>query len=421
MILIVRKVERMPTKRTFQKSVLLLGIIIFLTCSLAQELSWPLVRQGDTGILVQVVQRLLAHQGHALEVDGAFGGGTRQNVVDFQSGQDLAADGVVGEDTWLALIVSLEEGASGEAVKALQEALNSTYSYSIDVDGSFGPATLAAVVDFQALLGLEADGIVGPNTWKALVSPEAQSALLAASVTVPLTPECLQVSDWTDLVAFRPDGAAVRAADQVGFVQYLEEARGDLVNFDQYRVNVIRPPTINGSQLAARSFLAYMRANLNMFYDTKLAVFEPYNEGDTTFIGDEPLSALVHIDMLTDWPWPINNPDDGSVVVSYYDGLRWRFSTIWTYGDGFHPVSGTREFGVLDNGSGGFIVYTRGADRPTTYADTVLSDTIFTSADALWRSFQKNTAEFVVENGGEAELEEPIVGQFEWEKARGCF
>jgi hypothetical protein len=37
-----------------------------------------------------------------------------------------------------------------------------------DVDGIFGPNTLAVVKEFQRRHGLEVDGIVGPNTWRAL-------------------------------------------------------------------------------------------------------------------------------------------------------------------------------------------------------------------------------------------------------------
>lgn len=58
----------------------------------------------------------------------------------------------------------LQRGSKGKAVKVLQVILG-----GLDVDGSFGPATQAAVIAFQKAHGLEPDGIVGPKTWKALL------------------------------------------------------------------------------------------------------------------------------------------------------------------------------------------------------------------------------------------------------------
>jgi peptidoglycan hydrolase-like protein with peptidoglycan-binding domain len=56
----------------------------------------------------------------------------------------------------------LRMGDEGEFVTRLQTALG------IPADGDFGPATKAAVVDFQRKHGLHADGIVGLKTWSLL-------------------------------------------------------------------------------------------------------------------------------------------------------------------------------------------------------------------------------------------------------------
>lgn len=57
--------------------------------------------------------------------------------------------------------------SSGDFVTDAQEGLVS-WGAQIDADGLFGPATEAAVRDFQTDAGLAVDGIIGPNTWEAL-------------------------------------------------------------------------------------------------------------------------------------------------------------------------------------------------------------------------------------------------------------
>ena len=62
----------------------------------------------------------------------------------------------------------LRKGSTGEAVKRLQSRLNE-WGYELEVDGSFGPATLETVKDFQEKNNLEVDGSVGPLTWGKLL------------------------------------------------------------------------------------------------------------------------------------------------------------------------------------------------------------------------------------------------------------
>ncbi|MFB9991091.1 N-acetylmuramoyl-L-alanine amidase [Deinococcus oregonensis] len=62
------------------------------------------VRRGDTGDAVQAVQSQLRSRGFAVALDGVFGSGTESAVQSFQSSQGLGADGIVGPNTWVALV-----------------------------------------------------------------------------------------------------------------------------------------------------------------------------------------------------------------------------------------------------------------------------------------------------------------------------
>ena len=60
--------------------------------------------------------------------------------------------------------MNLSYGSRGDEVKKLQQALNSTGKYTLDVDGSYGPKTQAAVRDYQTKNGLKVDGVAGTET-----------------------------------------------------------------------------------------------------------------------------------------------------------------------------------------------------------------------------------------------------------------
>ncbi len=131
--------------------------------------TWPVVAQGQTGRRVTTVQYLLNAHGATLDVDGDFGPATKAAVVSFQSGKGLSPDGVVGMNTWQALIVTIQQGSGGPAVDALQAELDA-HGAALTVNGSFDASTSAAVVAYQTSHSLEPDGVVGPLTWQSLVS-----------------------------------------------------------------------------------------------------------------------------------------------------------------------------------------------------------------------------------------------------------
>ncbi|MDK9696485.1 MAG: peptidoglycan-binding protein [Siculibacillus sp.] len=115
------------------------------------------LRKGVSGEPVKILQAKLG-----VTADGDFGPGTEKAVKEYQAAHELAADGIAGPDTFMAMglseLVLLGVGSKGATVKKLQEALG------IAADGAFGPGTKKAVVAFQEANGLVADGLAGPAT-----------------------------------------------------------------------------------------------------------------------------------------------------------------------------------------------------------------------------------------------------------------
>jgi peptidoglycan hydrolase-like protein with peptidoglycan-binding domain len=131
--------------------------------------SWPLEQQGSVGENVRTVQYLLNAHGSSLSVDGDFGPLTKAQVEQFQGNHGLSVDGIVGPQTWPALLITVSSGSNGPAVRAVQSQVDSRVDI-LAIDGDFGPQTDAVVRSFQAATGLAVDGIVGPHTWNAFVN-----------------------------------------------------------------------------------------------------------------------------------------------------------------------------------------------------------------------------------------------------------
>lgn len=150
--------------------------------------NWRIVKQGDTGQDVRVVQFLLRAHGSAIAADGDFAPQTVAAVKAFQNQKGLPADGEVGPMTWPKLVVQVGPGSTGEAVKAVQTQGLTIIPESppLVVDGDFGPETQSRVMMHQEGWGLtpvDADVDVetwfyllakGPDLWP-LVKPGASS------------------------------------------------------------------------------------------------------------------------------------------------------------------------------------------------------------------------------------------------------
>ena len=156
-----------------------------LEASDAPEKGGVTLKQGMSGDAVKRLQNRLIELGYMTgTADGNFGASTKTAVAAFQRKAGLDADGIAGPTTLAVLYDNdapsatpaddtLEQGDSGDAVKALQKRLIELGYMNGTADGDFGSATKAAVKLFQKQAGLTVDGVAGPGTQSALFSSNA--------------------------------------------------------------------------------------------------------------------------------------------------------------------------------------------------------------------------------------------------------
>ena len=91
-------------------------------------------------------------------------------------------------DTPVAPVTVLQEGSTGDAVKALQKNLNTLLNAKLKVDGDFGLATQKAVILLQTRYHLNADGCVG-----SLTASKIDSLLKGEKYSIKVVKESVQV------------------------------------------------------------------------------------------------------------------------------------------------------------------------------------------------------------------------------------
>lgn len=140
------------------------------------------IARGDRGDAVRDVQQRLGSLGYTIahdELAGRLGPSTEEAVRAFQTDRGLLVDGVVGRQTWSALVESgyrlgdrllyhRQPMLRGDDVAELQRALNSLGFDAGKEDGIFGEDTRSALREFQRNAGVPVDGISGPATLEAL-------------------------------------------------------------------------------------------------------------------------------------------------------------------------------------------------------------------------------------------------------------
>ncbi len=144
-----------------------------------------LFKRGDSGREVKDIQSRLIGAGYldekSPEVKSSFfGDETEEAVRRFQDDRGLLSDGLVGQETWRALVEASRRFGSrflflrepplrGDDVAELKRRLNNLGFYCGKEDGIFDTNTALAVEQFQRNFGLNPDGIVGHKTFDALL------------------------------------------------------------------------------------------------------------------------------------------------------------------------------------------------------------------------------------------------------------
>ena len=140
-------------------------------------------RPGDTGPAVAVLIEALIANGllpdSSVSRNGVYGPEPTRLVEEFQRSRGLTVDGVVGPQTWGALLTVVKPGDKGAHVVVLQTTLivrGLMLDTANNRDGDYGPATQSVIRQFQTLAGLGSDGEVGPKTWTALIGAKQRVA-----------------------------------------------------------------------------------------------------------------------------------------------------------------------------------------------------------------------------------------------------
>ncbi len=175
-----------------------------LTLSDVDRVFQTALKEGDTGPEVRLIQYFLAVIGYfdedipILAVDGVYGPETRDVVLTFQNKYGLPVDGIVGRNTWNAIISAYQStinalppefqpnrdeiypgyfltlGEQSSYVTTMQRYLRAIAESDpsiplIEVTGTYDQATENAVRRLQEQNGLPANGAIGPLTWELIV------------------------------------------------------------------------------------------------------------------------------------------------------------------------------------------------------------------------------------------------------------
>lgn len=140
---------------------------------------WPTINHRDNQRVVAIQYLLRARGFYKARADGIYGPKTVAAVKGFQRKSGLKVDGVAGPQILPKLVLTVQRGSHGDAVRAAQTLVWNTLDYvqgmpytRLPIDGMFGVQTERAVAFAQTAYPtrdrekrMKQDGIMGPRTW----------------------------------------------------------------------------------------------------------------------------------------------------------------------------------------------------------------------------------------------------------------
>lgn len=287
--------------------------------------------------------------------------------------------------------------------------------------------------------------ILGGNPTMAIIDPEAENKVnnfinllleLEDNPNILIEIPCDQLPQWIQIAQYNLPQSVLNKVSNLQNqnssavpnwdIQTLFGAGGAIVNMDFFPVTISQfPNNPNTNQpYSPEEFYNFFRLNINLFTQSSGVSFYPstitgVNES-TIWNSNNPLNAILSINM---------QPDSGSVICSNYNTNSWYFTTLttpWAFSwsqddyDGFHPVSGNREFGYYNDINGNSVFYVRGVDRIErgavfTIADnTPWWDSPFSAADEKWNAMQENLKNYIETNGGVAVINSDNIYRPNW-------
>jgi len=125
------------------------------------DVTAPTLGYGDTGEAVVDVQTFLQNQGYyESDVDGVYGSRTGAAVSEFQEDQGLFRDGIVGRQTWDAMLGS-ESATEEEVVEEESTFEVETEEEVVEEESTFEVETEEEVVEEESAFDSENDPELG--------------------------------------------------------------------------------------------------------------------------------------------------------------------------------------------------------------------------------------------------------------------